>query len=148
MNRAEIRARIQRIEEKELDLSRQQQDTEEQLRALNEELEELEEELENVEEDSTSPENLTPPLSNKPVEGRYRRPSVKWGDIAVHPTDLVSLYRPLSKERAKYISINAGGQQTRTTAVALAFLAAAALTENGYNGEEVATILASASVES
>lgn len=153
MNRAEIQAKIEQIEKEELILVGQQEETEEKLRALGQELEDLEEdledleEMENAEEVLVSPVELTPPVSDKPVEERYRQPSVNWGNIPVHPTDLVNLYRPLSEERAKHISTNAGGQQTRTTAVALAFLAAAALKANGYNGEEVATILASASVE-
>lgn len=113
--------------------------------ALAEELDRLDEEMDEAEEaEETSSATLTPPVSDKPVEERYRRASVNWGSVAVHPTDLVALYRPLSVERAEFISINRGGQNTRTTAVALALMAAGALEANGYNGEEIATILASA----
>lgn len=140
-----IEQKIQAAQRRQEAIEAEQNRLEQESLALSEQLDDLDEELEEAqEEDEAASSTLTPPVSDKPTEERYRRASVKWGSIAVHPTDLVALYRPLSVERAGFISVNRGGQNTRTTAVALAIMAAGALESNGYNGEEIATILASA----
>jgi hypothetical protein len=85
----------------------------------------------------------TPPISDKQVEVRYARPSVNWGTIAVHPTDLVTLYLPLFTKRHAAVSCSEGGAQTRTTSLAYGLAAVLGLLSNGYEPEEVTTILAS-----
>lgn len=77
----------------------------------------------------------------KTTEERYRRASVNWGSIAVHPTDLAHKYAELSKTRQGYVKNTAGTHRSRTTALAHIREGIDGLLSNGYYLNEVAAIL-------
>lgn len=118
------------------------------LSGLFDRLEALEVELDGIKEAASVP---AVPVTGQVINGiacklgedRYSRSSVRWGTIAVHPTDLNAVYSELASARAAFISVNQGGQQTRTTALALAQLSVRALLANGYTPAEIDVILAS-----
>ncbi len=80
-------------------------------------------------------------IDNKQGEERYERASVRWGVVAVHPVDLVEVYRELLLERQDHVTNTDGTRRSRTTALAHAAEAIAGLKSNGYKKGEIATIL-------
>ena len=101
-------------------------------------------ELEGEELDDEVDENLVAAdVNGKVTFERYRRASALPGGgmTAVHPTDLYYAYNDRSAGRQSTISVSAGGRYTRTTSLALLFDAVKGFKSNGYNEQEIGTIL-------
>jgi len=79
----------------------------------------------------------------KETEERYRRASINWGSVAVHPSDLAEAYQELAATRTQYVGNSSGTEGSRTTSLAHAIVAIKGLFSNGYNPSEVASILVS-----
>ena len=79
----------------------------------------------------------------KAVKERYRRASVNWGQVAVHPTDLFTVYRELIEARLPSIKTPEGTPGSRTNSLACIVKGVQGLQSNGYKPREIAAILAS-----
>ena len=90
----------------------------------------------------TSDEWNSSHMPEKEIQERYKRSSIKWGNISVNPADLVEVYRKLFTARQKYVNnSDEGTKRSRTTALAHAAEAVEGLASNGYKKGEIAIIL-------
>jgi hypothetical protein len=114
------------------------------LAILQEKFDLQEDEDEEEEDEADAPSDSQPSDSQllKPVHARYLRPSALVGGATmVHPTDLYYAYKKRSTGRQGTISVGEGGRYTRTTSLALLMDSVKGFKANGYNEQEIATIM-------